>query len=148
MPRNNPYAQGSWHIPQNPHSINGQGWNANASRPPTFGALPAFTSSPPTYLVFEFANVLNYGEPVAGVGLQSHTSGLEVVNIVNQQATSLWLQLSSDLRYYTPFLGLFKIFCGGVTNRKQLPNYDFWCTPVLTLGFPTVADRLWYVLFL
>ena len=106
MPRNNSYAQGGWHNPQNPHSINGQGWNANASRPPTFGALPAFTSSPPTYLVFEFANVLNYGELVAVVGLQSHPSGLEIVNIVNRQASSLWVQLSSDLRYYTRFQNL------------------------------------------
>ena len=106
MPRNNPYAQGRWHNPQNPHSINGQGWKANASRPPTFGALPAFTSSPPTYLVLEFTNVLNFGEPVAGVGLQSHPSGLEIVNIINQQATSLWVQLSSDLRYYTRFQNL------------------------------------------
>ena len=89
--------------PENPRSINGQGWNANASRPPTFGALPAFTSSPPTYLELEFANVLNFGEPVAGVGLQSHPSGLEIINIVNLQATSLWLQLSSDLGYYARF---------------------------------------------
>ena len=106
MPRNNSYAQGGWHNPQNPHSItNGQEWNAtNAeSRPPTFGARPAFTSSPPTYLELEFANVLNFGEPVAGVGLQSHPSGLEIINIVDQQATSLWLQLSSDLRYYARF---------------------------------------------
>lgn len=130
MLTNNPYAQGGWHNPQNPHSINDQGWNSNASHPPTFGALPAFTSSPPTNLVFEFTDVLNCavkgpggkpylviatnqtsttitkpnGEPVARVGWQTHP-WVEVVNIINRQTTSLWLQLSSDLSYRTMTFG-------------------------------------------
>ena len=131
MPRNNSYAQGGWHNPQNPHSIDGQVWNANASRPPTFGALPAFSSSPPTYLVSEFANVLNYGELVAGLDCRVIPAGLRsLTSSTDKPAPSgCYFRLTSGTTL------VFKIFCDGVTNRMQLPNYDVWWTPV-HLGSP------------
>jgi hypothetical protein len=62
MYSNNPYAQGGWHNPQNPHSINGSSWGANAGNSPTFGALPTAQGGP-SILTFEFSafqpNILN-----------------------------------------------------------------------------------------
>ena len=121
---NNPYAQAGWYNPQNPHSINGQPWNANAPHPPTFGALPSQSGSTTTKLTFEFPDVLNCsvtgpggktylsivshntstliskpsGEPVARIEWQAQP-WIEIRNVVERQLVSTWLPLSADLRW-------------------------------------------------
>ncbi|KIK02655.1 hypothetical protein K443DRAFT_511697 [Laccaria amethystina LaAM-08-1] len=127
---NNPYAQAGWYNPQNPHSINGQPWNANAPHPPTFGALPSQNGSTPTKLTFEFPDVLNCavtgpggktylsivsnnastliskpnGEPVARVEWQAQPL-VEIRNVVGRQLVSSWLPLSADHSYRTMTVG-------------------------------------------
>jgi len=53
---NNPYAQGGWRNPQNPHPINQSPWRPNSSHPPTFGALqvPNLNEKTASVLTFEF----------------------------------------------------------------------------------------------
>ncbi|TFK35941.1 hypothetical protein BDQ12DRAFT_756512 [Crucibulum laeve] len=55
MHTNNPYAQGGWYNPANPLAV-GQLEQSHAPHPPTFGALPSPTMSPPSTLEFNFTS--------------------------------------------------------------------------------------------
>ncbi|EDR00903.1 uncharacterized protein LACBIDRAFT_333766 [Laccaria bicolor S238N-H82] len=124
---NNPYAQGGWYNPQNPHSINSQPW-LHYSHPATYGVLPSVETTPPTKLSFEFSpthpNILNSsvtgpgsqtylsamsvqystivtksnGDPVARIEWHTHP-WVEVPGVVDRQLVSQWLPLSADMSY-------------------------------------------------
>lgn len=53
---NNPYAQGGWSNPANPHSINNGTWGSQSPpQPSVYGALPhAVAATPPTTITFHF----------------------------------------------------------------------------------------------
>ena len=126
---NNPYAQGGWYNPQNPHSINTQPW-LHYSDPATYGVLPSVETTAPTELTFEFSpthpDILNCsitgpgsqtylsamsvqystiitkrnGDPVARIEWNAHP-WVEIPNVVERQLVSEWLPLSSDMSFRT-----------------------------------------------
>lgn len=126
---NNPYAQGGWYNPQNPHSINSQPW-LHYSHSPTYGVLPSVEVAPSAKLSFEFSpthpDILNCtvtgpgsqtylsamtvqyatiitkrnGDPVARIEWNAHP-WVEIPNVVDRQLVSQWLPLSADMSYRT-----------------------------------------------
>ena len=126
---NNPYSQGGWYNPQNPHSINTQPW-LHYSDPVTYGVLPSVETTAPTELTFEFSpthpDILNCsvtgpgsqtylsamsvqystiitkrnGDPVARIEWNEHP-WVEIPNVVERQLVSEWLPLSFDMSYRT-----------------------------------------------
>ncbi|CAA7266887.1 unnamed protein product [Cyclocybe aegerita] len=55
---NNPYAQGGWFNPENPHSINAPSWSVPAIRQPSIlGALPRIAGGENSQLTFRLAPI-------------------------------------------------------------------------------------------
>lgn len=129
---NNPYAQGGWHNPQNPHSINDSPWCPSSLDPPTFGALPTGQMSHSSILTFEFSvfqpNILNSvvtgpnnceaftirtptpictviykaGIPFSTITWQTNPI-VEAEGILYRQRTNQFLKISADNRYESQF---------------------------------------------
>ncbi|KAF8162593.1 hypothetical protein B0H34DRAFT_650617 [Crassisporium funariophilum] len=125
---NNPYAQGGWHNPQNPYSINNGVWRSNSRHPPTYGALPPADQDPPSVLDFHFASfnpdiyqckvtgpdgrkffeistpaphmtiISKPGKIFAQIHWQSRAI-LEAVGIISRQFAGDFLKLSADQRH-------------------------------------------------